>query len=318
MCSTLFTKPHPLSSPVNKYSSLIRAQTFSSVLDNVDIPVETSSARNFSKAPLRLKFALSPKGAAWNLEDDEDIESAISCCTDGVPFGYTAGGLYYSTDQHLQLLHSTMQGCKEDCPLSSETEKKHSVIKETRISKLARRFSQRKEKINIRKEERSHSLEDLESSQQAKLQQASNKSPKLQRTMSVIQRSSPRLRLSVQENRFSFNNKDFKEKCKKKKTDASVDALIEAIVRNESDHMRNILESELIDVNGLNDDGFSPLDVAVMLGRPSVIKMLLLYGAQEGTKCKCFAHVSILNLLFILVFSLQYGIYALSISFSLY
>ena len=68
----------------------------------------------------------------------------------------------------------------------------------------------------------------------------------------------------------------------------------------------------------LNDDGFSPLDVAVMLGRPSVIKMLLLYGAQEGTKCKCFAHVSILNLLFILVFSLQYGIYALSISFSLY
>ena len=27
-------------------------------------------------------------------------------------------------------------------------------------------------------------------------------------------------------------------------------ALIEAIVRNESDHMRNILESELIDVNG--------------------------------------------------------------------
>ncbi|XP_074605789.1 ankyrin repeat and fibronectin type-III domain-containing protein 1-like isoform X2 [Acropora palmata] len=279
-----FTKPHPLSSPVNKYSSLIRAQTFSSVLDNVDIPVETSSARNFSKAPLRLKFALSPKGAAWNLEDDEDIESAISCCTDGVPFGYTAGGLYYSTDQHLQLLHSTVQGCKEDCPLSSETEKKHSVIKETRISKLARRFSQRKEKINIRKEERSHSLEDLESSQQAKLQQASNKSPKLQRTMSVIQRSSPRLRLSVQENRFSFNNKDFKEKYKKKKTDASVDALIEAIVRNESDHMRNILESELIDVNGLNDDGFSPLDVAVMLGRPSVIKMLLLYGAQEGTK----------------------------------
>lgn len=61
-CIPRFTKPHPLSSPVNKYSSLIRAQTFSSVLDNVDIPVETSSARNFSKAPLRLKFALSPKG----------------------------------------------------------------------------------------------------------------------------------------------------------------------------------------------------------------------------------------------------------------
>ena len=48
-------------------------------------------------------------GAAWSLEDDEDVESAISCCTDGVPFGYTAGGLYYSTDQHLQLFHATVQ-----------------------------------------------------------------------------------------------------------------------------------------------------------------------------------------------------------------
>lgn len=51
----------------------------------------------------------------------------------------------------------------------------------------------------------------------------------------------------------------------------------------------------------LNDDGFSPLDIAVMLGRPSIIKMLLFYGAQEGTKCMCFAHVSILNFSFVLM-----------------
>lgn len=36
----------------------------------------------------------------------------------------------------------------------------------------------------------------------------------------------------------------------------------------------------------LNDDGFAPLDVAVMLGSFPIIKMLLLYGAHESTKCE--------------------------------
>ena len=36
----------------------------------------------------------------------------------------------------------------------------------------------------------------------------------------------------------------------------------------------------------VNDDGFAPLDVAVMLGVLPIIKMLLLYGAQESSKCK--------------------------------
>ena len=43
--------------------------------------------------------------AAWNLEEDEDSGIA-SGSTDGVPFGYTSGGLYYSTDVHLQTLHT--------------------------------------------------------------------------------------------------------------------------------------------------------------------------------------------------------------------
>lgn len=59
----------------------------------------------------------------------------------------------------------------------------------------------------IRNQGRSHSLEDLASPSGAVSLQASNKSPRLQRTMSVNQRSSPRSRFSVQENRFSFNNR---------------------------------------------------------------------------------------------------------------
>ena len=67
-----------------------------------------------------------------------------------------------------------------------------------------------------------------------------------------------------------------------------------------------------------NVDGFSPLDIAAMLGRPSIIKMLLLYGAQEGTKCMCFAHFSILNLLFFVMFCLQYSIYSCNAVFRHY
>lgn len=43
----------------------------------------------------------------------------------------------------------------------------------------------------------------------------------------------------------------------------------------------------------VNDDGFAPLDVAVMLGVLPIIKMLLLYGAQESSKCKCIVFMAI-------------------------
>ena len=51
-----------------------------------------------------------------------------------------------------------------------------------------------------------------------------------------------------------------------------------------------------------NGDGFTPLDIAVMLGRPSIIKMLLLHGAQEGTKCKCLAY----DCLFVFVYEVHF------------
>lgn len=52
---------------------------------------------------------LSLLGTAWNLEDDD--EAVSGCSMDGVPFGYTTGGLYYSADEHLQTLH-TLVGVK--------------------------------------------------------------------------------------------------------------------------------------------------------------------------------------------------------------
>lgn len=279
--SSSLQKPHPLCSPVTKQPSLARALTISSISENVSEPLASKDCRNFSKAPLKLKFPLSSRAAAWNLEEDDE-SGVASSSTDGVPFGYTTGGLYYSTDVRLQSLHS-LEGNGEEVVTPTDQEKKQSGLKQTKISKLARRFSQRREKGSVRNQGRSHSLEDLASELGSGSSQGSNKSPRLQRAMSVNQRSSPRMRLSVQENRFSFNNRDLREKSKKKR-ETTLDALVDAVVRKETDEIRNILESEDVDINGVNDDGFAPLDVAAMLGALPIVKMLLLYGAQESSK----------------------------------
>ena len=55
-------KPHPLRSPVTKQPSLAKALTISSISENVNEPLVSKDCRNFSKAPLKLKFPLSSRG----------------------------------------------------------------------------------------------------------------------------------------------------------------------------------------------------------------------------------------------------------------
>lgn len=60
-------KPHPLRSPVTKQPSLARALTISSISENVNKPLVSKDCRNFSKAPLKLKFPLSSRGNYYKL-----------------------------------------------------------------------------------------------------------------------------------------------------------------------------------------------------------------------------------------------------------
>lgn len=55
-------KPHPLRSPVTKQPSLAKPLTISSISENVNEPLVSKDCRNFSKAPLKLKFPLSSRG----------------------------------------------------------------------------------------------------------------------------------------------------------------------------------------------------------------------------------------------------------------
>lgn len=61
-------------------------------------------------------------------------------------------------------------------------------------------------------------------------------------------------------------------------------ALFESVESNQADKLRIILEKEggSSHVNTLNNDGLSPLDVAVLLDNQTVIKTLLQFGANEG------------------------------------
>lgn len=82
-------------------------------------------------------------------------------------------------------------------------------------------------------------------------------------------------------------------KTTKKKIDTKVNkinihvhALFAAVENGHVDRVRTILESTDVDVNSVNSDGLSPLDVAVLNNNRQLAKMLVAFGAQEGNQFK--------------------------------
>ncbi|KAI4489476.1 hypothetical protein M0802_011088 [Mischocyttarus mexicanus] len=63
-------------------------------------------------------------------------------------------------------------------------------------------------------------------------------------------------------------------------------ALFAAVEHGHLDKARTILESTDVDVNSVNSDGLSPLDVAVLSNNRPLAKMLVTFGAQEGNQFK--------------------------------
>ncbi|XP_044731512.1 uncharacterized protein LOC123294520 isoform X2 [Chrysoperla carnea] len=61
-------------------------------------------------------------------------------------------------------------------------------------------------------------------------------------------------------------------------------ALFAAVEHGHLEKARTILESTDVDVNSVNGDGLSPLDVAVLSNNRSLTKMLVSFGAREGNQ----------------------------------
>ncbi|KAK5640728.1 hypothetical protein RI129_009275 [Pyrocoelia pectoralis] len=61
-------------------------------------------------------------------------------------------------------------------------------------------------------------------------------------------------------------------------------ALFAAIEHGHLEKARTILESTDVDVNSVNNDGLSPLDIAVLSNNRPLVKMLISFGAREGSQ----------------------------------
>ncbi|XP_067208007.1 ankyrin repeat and fibronectin type-III domain-containing protein 1 isoform X3 [Linepithema humile] len=67
---------------------------------------------------------------------------------------------------------------------------------------------------------------------------------------------------------------------------SSRSTLFAAVEHGHLDKTRTILESTDVNINSVNSDGLSPLDVAVLSNNRPLAKMLVAFGAQEGNQFK--------------------------------
>ncbi|KAG5674408.1 hypothetical protein PVAND_004382 [Polypedilum vanderplanki] len=63
---------------------------------------------------------------------------------------------------------------------------------------------------------------------------------------------------------------------------SSAYALFECVEDNKYDQLKSLLEQKQLNVNALNNDGFSVLDLAVLINNRAIIKLLLQHQAQTG------------------------------------
>ncbi|RWS12860.1 ankyrin repeat and fibronectin type-III domain-containing protein 1-like protein, partial [Dinothrombium tinctorium] len=78
-------------------------------------------------------------------------------------------------------------------------------------------------------------------------------------------------------------NKSERKKLERlNKFNFDVQALFAAVEREQLDRAKTLLESTDLDVNSVNSDGFTALDIAVMTLNISIVKLLQKHGAKEG------------------------------------
>ena len=68
----------------------------------------------------------------------------------------------------------------------------------------------------------------------------------------------------------------------------ALEALFLAILNQDLAKVQSLLESlEVGDLNGHNEDGFTPLDLAIMCANPAISRLLQSHGARDSQQCEC-------------------------------
>ncbi|XP_038067073.1 ankyrin repeat and fibronectin type-III domain-containing protein 1-like isoform X3 [Patiria miniata] len=221
-------------------------------------------------------------GAAWRLEDDETRNPPPSPSIEDTPFARATSQPYYAVP-----------------PKFNDDEKSSRSNGGSGLVKLARRLSQkgdrrenkgdkppcRQRSISVDSGDvrKAHSMENL-LQQTSDYSKASSIPPsptapqKLHRSWSAKKRSGS----NTEVDGGVGGGKDRTKRYSKQMTDSQ--ALFDAVEHQDLDTARLILETNGLDVNQVNEDEFTALDIAVMTNNMPMARLLLTCGARENPR----------------------------------
>ncbi|XP_013391704.1 ankyrin repeat and fibronectin type-III domain-containing protein 1 isoform X3 [Lingula anatina] len=236
-----------------------------------------------------------PPSSAWKLDEDGDSSDSVATSTEDTGnFSRAPSQLFYTTPPKTQM--AAMVGDHSCGDRQSST------------SRLGRKLSEREKRKDSKKgkmHQRSHSV-DYSDGQLPEPQpvfvdrvlHASPSAPGKLSKMAVSGSISPSGRLvrslsgtskrkgSVDSTENEVANKPERKKSDKKNNNVRYDIndLFDAVEHQDMDLAKLILEAEDLDVNSMNEEELTPLDVAVMTNHVPMAKMLLTLGAKENPK----------------------------------
>ncbi|XP_028413172.1 ankyrin repeat and fibronectin type-III domain-containing protein 1-like isoform X3 [Dendronephthya gigantea] len=249
---------------------LLRSFTLASIPTTFE---KTSRMFQLAKAPLKVKFLVSPKGAAWFLEEDIEHRPSLASDTqtDSTPFSYNSSQTYYSSAPCSPSSDALTRKKKASVPINADMSPRPSISLEN-IHRL--RVSSSKITLDGHDDQTEIPEPDDEKGSTMTLE---DKNRPLRRSFSFTQRNFRRNAV------IEAPGGELSVKTKRKR-DNVLEAFFKAVEHQDVEQVTKLLSTHEVEVNELNDDGFTPLDVSLMLHSDGITSQLLEREARESNR----------------------------------
>ncbi|XP_052266694.1 ankyrin repeat and fibronectin type-III domain-containing protein 1-like isoform X3 [Dreissena polymorpha] len=235
------------------------------------------------------KLALpSNRGSAWNFEDDTDSTTSSENMTTGsddVSVQKTPTPLYYTTPPKANITRNADDRKSSKRPSSHHSDPSHLNLRGRSVSldcgdgRMMKLFASE-----------SDNLQNIPSSREGLRASPSDPGSLLHNGYPSPGRpprtplSTPKKRPSISSSETSSSSPGKLERKRLSKEYKTYDiiALFDAVENQDLDAVKDILETNGIDINSVNSEFLTPLDVAVMTNNIPMAKMLLSHGARES------------------------------------
>ncbi|XP_065065509.1 ankyrin repeat and fibronectin type-III domain-containing protein 1-like isoform X2 [Rhopilema esculentum] len=231
-------------------------------------------------------LTISPGGAAWTLEDDVPVVELST--VEGTPFSQTSNQLYYKTRPTISkanqgfLLDINEQRMQLSLSFKEDSSKISSEDLSNEDPELCPYLPSLRRRANSLDHIPSPSTSPSAFRKKFHYSPVESPRPSFNRTISLSQRSPFRKRNAFTEPEATLLGlKDQRPRSFKRHKNA-MEALFDAIERQDTEEVRKIMQQPGIKVNGLNSDDFTPLDIALLKGDMDTAKLLLHFGAIEN------------------------------------